>query len=119
MANDGVLIETISKQAFDDMNKLIAKLNEQIKLTNDLTGAFKQVKLPSQVTKAQKDTTKAVRETNAAIKNHVALNNKLKKAIQSNIDARTKQNKVLTRVRFETQQLNKVNKEEAILTSYL
>lgn len=116
---DGVLLETISKQVFADMNKLIEQLNKQIKLVDTLTKDFKQIKLPSQVTKAQKDTTTAIKQTNAAIKNHVALNSKLRKAIQANVDARTKQNKVLTRVRFETQQLNKANKEEAILTSKL
>ena len=42
-AKDGVLIETISKQVFDDMNKLITQLTEQIKLTNQLSTNFKKI----------------------------------------------------------------------------
>ena len=100
MANDGLLIETISKQAFDDMNALIAKLNEQIKLTNDLTGAFKQVKLPSQVTKAQKDTASAVKETNKAVSDYTKTLRTLENAQKKQLTASTQLGKDNEKIYF-------------------
>ncbi len=118
-SNDGVLLETISKQTFDDMNKLIAQLTEEIKLTNDLAKAFKKVKLPSQVTKAQKDATVSVRSTSKAVSDYAKQLKVLENAQKRQMQASSSLGKQIAKRRFETQQLNKANKEEAILTSRL
>lgn len=83
---DGVLVETISKQAFEDMQRLITQLTEQIKLTQTLSQEFKDMKLPSQTAKAAKATSKALTETDAAVKKVAASELKLKKAREAQVN---------------------------------
>ena len=118
-AKDGVLIETISKQVFDDMNKLITQLTEQIKLTNQLSTKFKKITLPSQTTKAAQATGAALKKTNIVITQYDKSLRKLKNAQIALKESQNGVGKAIAKVRLQTQQQNKLNKEAAIISSKL
>ena len=118
-AKDGVLIETISKQVFDDMNKLITQLTEQIKLTNQLSTNFKKITLPSQTTKAAQATGAALKKTNIAITQLDKSVRKFKNAQNALKESQNVLGKSIAKVRLQTQQQNKINKEAAIISSKL
>ena len=118
-AKDGVLIETISKQVFEDMNKLIVQLTQQIQLTEQLSVQFKKIVLPSQTAKAAQATGAALKETTRYITNYDKSLRKLNTAEIALAEAMSKTGRAIARVRVETQQQNKLNKESAIITSRL
>ncbi len=113
---DGVLIETISKQVFTDMQKLIEQLQTEIKLTNELSAAFKKVKLPSQTTKAAKDAAKALKDTDTAIKKVAQSETQLQKAREAQIkkESDLRQRLASQRKKEASDRERQVNKESQL-----
>lgn len=112
-------IEVLSDQALKDIDQLINKIDKATKAQKDFNNEAKQYVTPSG---ASATTQKARRETqklNEAQKESVRLSRALSRQKAKLEQAQGKVNRELIKLRYETQQTNRLEKQRAIISSRL
>lgn len=116
----------VGKEALQDLKvlkqELLASKIELIEVTKEATkfqGAFKGVKVPSNYASTLKNITEKTEQLVAAEKEQSRLEKGLIASIAKKEAALESTNRALIKQRYETQQLNKLAKEDAVLTSKL
>jgi len=113
----GTLIEVISKQALDDVGKLLKSIEANSKALDELNKKAKQTKLPSDISKLQKDAAAIMRQSNETAKQSIRIENQLRKERAKLTNATSASSKEIIKARIETQRINKTHKTEARLLS--
>lgn len=106
MANDGVLIESISEQAFKNVDDFVKRLEDGIDTVNKLEKSFKTVASPSGVNKAAKDVEKNFKSISKAQSDYEKNLKKLSNTEKRRMLAMTQQGKQIIKNRTEVNKLN-------------
>lgn len=106
MSKDGILIESISEQAFKDLDDFVKKLEEGVNTAKSLESNIKKVGLPSGVTKASKDIERNFKSIKNAQSDYEKTLKKSANTEKRRMLAMTQQGKQIVKNRTETNKLN-------------
>jgi len=117
--SNGEFIEVLSDKAKKDISELVAQLEIVSKQVSEINREFKQTKIPSQGAKRINDTRRATQKLNEHQKEARRINRALERQQAKLNRASGKQIERLQKLRYETQQQNRLSKQRAIISSRL
>jgi len=116
---DGKLIEVISKQAVQDVEKLTQSLMQAFDVTVEWEKQLKTVNLPSQLKAQFNSVNNEVSKIKKTTSDYEKTQRKLHNTEKRRFEAMTKTGKQIQKNRLETNRLNRVTRLEAKLQSEL
>lgn len=106
------LIESISKESLEQINKMVERLNEGIESVIKMNKQFKDLKLPSEVSQGFSKVNEEVTKSNKTVSDYVALQKKLANTEKQLIQSKSTLGKQIIKNREEIKRNNKATRDE-------
>lgn len=117
--SDGIIIESISNEAFEQIEAFKDKLLEGMQATTAWTKELAKVRLPSELKRQYTETTTAIGKTKKVVSDYEKQVRKLENAQKKRMQTSSTVNKQTIKLNVETTKLNRLQRLQARLTSSL
>lgn len=120
MANER-LIEVISPQSYEAIQQMVNALSEAFDLTVKWNKELKELRAmkPSEVQRSFREATENIKSAQKAVSDYEKQERALENAQKKRMQVTNNLNRQIQKIRFETRELNKQMRDEAILSSKL